>query len=240
MKNNPISPLSAANSRPWEVSQASFGNLQDGEKIGLILEEAREHHFFLTPVTDDGRLLAQSLLISRTSGVLQVDKPLDWDDKITSFRLFFRVSNGLWFSFQIRDFVVHPFTLSFPQPGELCFLQRRQSPRIAVPHGTRAMLRKNGKFMSALFVRDVSTAGMLICTGTQSFGIEPEAELRDIVISIPEHGGNPGKTLPPIDNGQVVRSFFEEESNAYCHGISFRYESAYIRNALLGLTPGTV
>ncbi len=128
----------------------------------------------------DGRIFAPNLLIALKTRVLQVDKPLDWDEKLTDFRLFFRRNNDLWFGFRVQDFDIHPFTLSFPPADEICFLQRRQSPGITVPCGTRAMLRKIGKFISALFVRDTSNDGMLICSGSKAFGIDFGANLQGI------------------------------------------------------------
>lgn len=237
MRTHRVQEINEAGPYPWESSESSFAAIRDEERIALILGEGREHRFCLTPVADDGRIFAQIQLVSLISGVLRVDKPLDWDKKITAFQLFFRSGNGLWFGFRVLDFAAHLNTLSFTLPAELCFLQRRQSPRIPLPYGTRAMLRKNGKFISTLFVRDISTAGMLICTGSASFGIDVNAELRDIVIAIPEYGSNPSRTLPPIDNGQVVRSYFEKENNTYCYGVAFHYESPYVREALKRLNP---
>jgi hypothetical protein len=239
MKNNRQPEHGTSAPGPWKFDAASFAALQGGDRIAAILDEAREEHLFFTPVADDGRTFSQSLLIGRNAGIVQVDRPLDWDKTLSAFRLFFRRSNGLWFGFRVTDFDLNPFTLSFPQPAELCFLQRRQSPRVAMPNGTRAMLRKDGQFLNSFFVRDISVAGMLICTGSAASGIEVNARLRDIVISIPGQDSSPVRTLPPIDNGQVVRTFFEEENNTFCHGVSFRYESAYVREALRQLAPAT-
>ena len=219
-------------SYPWEGSESLFSTIRDGKRIETILNEARELHLFMTPVAGDGRIFSRSLLIGLNSGILQVDKPLDWDENITDFRLFFRRVDNFWHGFKVGDFVINPFTISFSLPEEICFLQRRRSPRMTLPNGSWALLRKNGKLMNSLSVRNISVDGMLICTGSKTFGMDREVELRDIIISIPADGSKPGRILPPIDKGAVVRSFFEEESNSYCHGVSFRYDSPYVREAL--------
>ena len=225
-----VGPNSEAS--PWEFLESSFLVEADRERIAKTLYEAKGNHLSLTLVAEDGRVIPQSLLISLSDDGLLIDKPLEWDDSIGSFRLFFRGLNGRWVFFKTGVTQVMPFSLSLAQPGEIFVLQRRSHSRALVPQGTRAILKKDGRLLNSLYVRDLSPAGMLVCTASPSASLSVESILNDIVISLPDIGTKRGQVLPPIDKGQVVRSFFEEESNIYCHGIAFNYDSAYIRAAL--------
>lgn len=217
---------------PWEFAESSFLVEPDRENIGKTLREAKGNHLSLSLVVEDGRVFTQGLLISLDDDVLQIDKPLEWDDAIDSFRLFFMGLNGRWLFFRTGVTQVMPFSLSLAWPAELFVLQRRSYQRVAAPQGTKAILKKDGRLLSSFYVRDLSPAGMLVCTTSPSSGLAVETILNDIVISLPDQGAKLGRMLPPIDQGQVVRSFFEEESHIYCHGIAFNYDSAYIRAAL--------
>lgn len=217
---------------PWEFLGSSFLVEGDRERIDKTLKEAKSNHLSLTLVAEDGRVFTQSLLISLSEEGLLIDKPLEWDDRIGAFRLFFRGLNGRWLFFRTGVTQVMPFSLSLARPGEVFVLQRRSHPRITVPQGTRAILKKDGRLLNSFYVRDLSPAGMLVCTASPSSGLSVESILNDIVISLPDNGTKLGRVLPPIDQGQVVRTFVDEESQIYCHGIAFNYDSAYIRAAL--------
>lgn len=217
---------------PWEFLESSFLAEADQERIDRSLKEARENHLSLTLVAEEGQVFNQSLLISLSEDGLLVDKPLEWDNGIGSFRLFFRGLNGRWLFFRTAVNQIMPFSLSLARPGEVFVLQRRSCQRAPVPQGTRAILKKDGRLLNSFYVRDLSPAGMLVCTASPSAGLSLEAVLNDIVISLPDNGAKLGQVLPPIDKGQVVRTFFEEESGIYCHGIAFHYDSEYIRTAL--------
>ena len=194
----------------------------------MALEEAKIKHLDLTVVTGDGQVFRQILLNSLSADGLVIDKPLAWDDKIDSFRLFFRSLDGRWLFLRTRVAQIMPFSLALPQPTELFVLQRRSQQRILVPSGTRAMLKKDGRLLTSFYVRDLSPAGMLVCTASASSGLSLDSSnLNDIVITLPGHGVERGRVLPPIDNGRVVRTFYAEEDQIYCHGIAFNYDSAY-------------
>lgn len=217
---------------PWEFLPSSFLVEADREKIDKALNEARRNHLSLTLVAEDGRVFPQSLLISLSDDGLLIDKPLEWDDKIGAFRLFLRGLNGRWLFFRTGVTQSMPFSLSLAKPGEVFVLQRRSHQRVLVPQGTRAILKKDGRLLNSFYVRDLSPAGMLVCTASPSSGLALESILNDIVISLPDNGAKFGRVLPPIDRGQVVRTFIDEESQIYCHGIAFNYDSDYIRAAL--------
>ncbi len=227
----------AAEVEPWEESLSAFVFLRQEERIAKVLGEARERHYSLILVADEGHRLGQSLIISMDGDIMQLDRPWDWNDDIDTFRVFFQDEGGLWYGFKARKTFPHPFTISCAMPQKLAFLQRRLYPRVQVPFGTRAMLRKDGRFLSAIFVRDISPVGMLICTGSSAAGIDEASDLSDIVVSIPEHGSVAGHILPPIPKGKVVYSFFEEKNHSYCHGIAFRYDSPYVLEALGNIRP---
>lgn len=226
-----VGPVSEVAS-PWEFSESSFLVEGDRERIDKALKEAKGNHLSLSLVPEDGRVFTQSLLISLSDDGLLIDKPLEWDDNIGTFRLFFRGLNGRWLFFRTGVTQIMPFSLSLARPGEVFVLQRRSHQRITVPQGTRAILKKDGRMLNSFYVRDLSPAGMLVCTASPSTGLVVESILSDIVISLPDDGAKLGRVLPPIDQGQVVRTFVEEESHIFCHGIVFNYDSAYIRAAL--------
>lgn len=224
--------LEVEEASPWDFSESSFLVEGDRQRIARILKEARERHLFLVLVTEDGRVFPQGLMVSLSDEDLLIDKPLEWDDSIGTFRLFFRSFSGRWRFFRTGVTQVLPYTLSLSLPTELFVLQRRSHPRVTVPHGTRAILKKDGRLLNSFYVLDISPGGMLVSTSSQSSGLALESVLSDIVITLPDHGVELGGVLPPIDKGVVVRSFIDEEKNIFCHGIAFNYESAYIREAL--------
>jgi hypothetical protein len=217
---------------PWEFAESSFLVEGDRERIDRTLKEVRENHLALTLVPEDGRVFDQSLLISLSDEGLLIDKPLEWDDTVTTFRLFSRGLNGRWSFFRTGVAQVMPFSLSLARPAEVFVLQRRSYQRVVVPQGTRAILKKDGRLLNSFYVRDLSPAGMLVCTASPSSSLTVESVLNDIVISLPDNGAKMGRVLPPIDKGQVVRTSYDEENHIYCHGIAFNYDSAYIRAAL--------
>jgi hypothetical protein len=211
------------------------------ERIIGMLDEAREQHLFLVLVTEAGLAFPQSLLISLVRDAMHIDKPLDWDDSITTFRVFFRSKGGRWLFFKAENAQPMPFSLFVEVPAQIGVLQRRSHPRIKVPQGTKAIVKKDGRMLNSFYVRDISPAGMLVCTASPSSGLSLESVLNDIVIALPDNGTKLGRLLTPIDQGQVVRTFFEEESNIHCHGIAFNYESAYVREALARIAgPGNL
>lgn len=222
---------------PWFVDCDAFSQCNDLGYIAKSVGIVKDNRLPLTLVADGGKIFQQSLLTNITDGLLQIDKPLEWDDEIYSFRAFFRDMQKKWNFFPVNIESCNPFSISVAMPETLSFLQRRSCGRIKVPSGTRALVRNGNDVMSTVFVHDLSAAGMLICNGPAEYQYSTDTIISDIVVSIPPgaSGGEVAtarKVLPLINQGKVVRSFVDKKSHRSCHGISFHYDSSYVRETI--------
>ena len=107
---------------------------------------------------------------------------------------------------------------------------------MSVPVGTRAMVKKSGNdLVQTLYVMDISAAGMLFCDVSSVDEHAVGSYINDIVVSLPHEQGEkvgPRKLLPLIHKGKVVRAFVDKETSRSCYGISFEYDSGYVKDTL--------
>lgn len=222
---------------PWLLDDNSFSRSEDREYIAGTLQYIKDHHVPLTLIADGGGVYQPSLLTKITDDSLQLDKPLEWDPGIDSFRAFFRDMNHQWNFFPVRNALDYPFSLAIAWPETLKSLQRRSCSRIKVPAGTRALVRRGNEAMATVFVRDLSVAGMLICNDPAEGEYLTDSIISDIIVSIPPQGtagevATARKVLPLISQGRIVRSFVDQETNRPCYGVSFCYDSSYVKDTI--------
>ena len=225
---------------PWQLPEESYHPVEDAEQISKVFAGVRSSHGLMTLVPDAGQVFEKCLLMNIEEGMLHIDKPLDWNDHNGSFRVFFRDHDDYWRFFRTNNYTHNPFSLSVEVPDTLFLLQRRRYKRVAVPPGTRAMVKTGRDLMTTVCVRDISASGMLFCDSATTDEYPVDDLFQDILISLPRTNGSDAtapvrKVMPLISSGRVVRSFVDENTKRPCFGISFEYESNYVREALCRL-----
>lgn len=240
MINEKNSSLKEELSAPWLIDQRSFYPSENNETISEHLAALKENHTMLTLVTAHGTVYSDVLLIVVNGEKIQIDKPLDWEENGDTFRVFYRDQNDYWCFFYSGKASARPFSLSLDIPGRLFYLQRRRYERVPVPVGTRAMVKKNGNdLMQTVYVMDLSAAGMLFCCGASTHEYPVDSILKDIIVSVPHHQGKADdanfstrKLSPLIQKGKIVRTFVDNKTSRSCYGISFEYDSSYVKDTL--------
>ena len=91
--------------------------------------------------------------------------------------------------------------------------------------------------MATVFVHDLSAAGMLMCNDPAEGEYATDSIINDIVVSIPPRGSagevsTARKVLPLICRGRIVRSFVDQETQRPCYGVSFHYDSNYVKETI--------
>jgi hypothetical protein len=222
---------------PWALPGNRFSQSQNREHIARTMRYIKEEHVALAVVAAGSDVALQSLLINITEGELRIDKPLEWAGAIDSFRVFFRDLQQRWNFFAVSAAGDNPFSLSIPMPEILCLLQRRSCNRIKVPCGTRALVKKADAGLATVLVHDLSAAGMSMCNDPAEGEYAMDSIISDIIVSIPPQlaAGEVSlarKVLPLIGQGRIVRAFVDPQSRRRCYGVSFSYESGYVRDSI--------
>jgi hypothetical protein len=222
---------------PWGAPDNSFSQSQNREHIAQTMRYVKNEHVALTLVAAGGDAVLHSLALNITEGELQIDKPLEWAGAIDSFRVFFRDMRQRWNFFAVSGAADNPFSLSIPMPETIWLLQRRSCNRIKVPCGTRALVKKADAAMATVLVHDLSAAGMLMYNDQVEGEYAMDSVINDIIVSIPSPGaagevGLARKVLPLIGQGRIVRAFVDPQTRRRCYGVSFSYESNYVRESI--------
>ena len=221
----------------WPSDLRGFSNSKDGDYILKLVQSVRDNHVSLTLVSAVDNICQQSLLIKISDNSLQIDKPLDWDKSVDSFRVFFRDMQQRWNFFLASNLTDFPFSLTIAMPEELHTLQRRSCSRVKVPFGTRALVKTGNDIISTVFVNDLSAAGMSMCNDPTGGDYATDSVIKDIVVSIPNstfsgESRASRKVLPLISQGRIVRSFVDHETSRPCYGISFDHDSNYVKETI--------
>jgi hypothetical protein len=225
---------------PWQFPEESYLLVEDYGQISKTFAKVRSSHGLMTLVFDNGHVFEKCLLVNIENGTLHIDKPLDWNGHNGPFRVFFRDHKYCWRFFRTDNYTQNPFSLSVEVPDSLFLLQRRLYKRVAVPPGTRALVKTGRDSRITVYVHDISASGMLFCNSGTTDEYPVDDFFHDIVISLPQVAdpvstATVRKVMPLISSGKVVRSFVDEHTSRTCYGISFESESNYVREALCRL-----
>ena len=111
--------------------------------------------------------------------------------------------------------------------------EKRRFKRIPAPVGTTALLRNSGTGRDKIYVQDISMIGMLVCDHNSEELYSINSSINNILVDIPPCKISDNKRiLLLIDNGKIVRSFFDQASKAFCYGIELTYESSYVKGKI--------
>ncbi|MBU0674936.1 MAG: PilZ domain-containing protein [Proteobacteria bacterium] len=212
---------------PWDIGIQDFSSTDQTDLIDQTLQLIKKKHIMLVLASPEGERYCNTILINYDTETLNIDKPMDWDDRdISTFRIFFQDATDIWSFFEVSVITDCPYSLCATYPEALHRLVRRKHYRIGTPQGTRAVFWHGNNIYDGGFVKDISAAGMLICTGKDEEQFNGDHELLDIAIALPQKLAEAGldeerTLLPVIHRGRIVRSFRDQETNWVCHGISF-------------------
>jgi len=205
------------------------------ENTENFLTSIKDNNFFLTIISDNGRIYQQSLPVRISRDEILIKKPDGWENKFKSFHVFFPKIDNKWnfFSANVKGHSSDILTINIP--GKVYFLQKRGHRRFPVPPGTKAFFKENGAMdIDIVQVQDISAGGMLICQRPSGDKYSIDSLINQIFIMIPpiiENGeiSSSKKISPLITQGKIVHSFFNQETSLACYGISFLYQSSYIK-----------
>jgi hypothetical protein len=213
---------------PWEIEKRDFARSDDQEIIKQSLNMIKNDHGMLVLTSVDGSRYGNTILIKFDQKTLSIDKPIDFDEKtISDFRIYFKDITNVWSFFEVMVINDCPYSLCTTYPDNLYRLQKRRHYRVEMPVGTRTVFWVDDTIHNGGYVKDISTSGMLICTGSTEEKFDDHSTINDIAIALPQHESSEKHddeeriVLPVINRGQVVRSFRDAETDQICHGIAF-------------------
>lgn len=216
---------------PWKIETDNFARIEVSDLIDKTLHVIKNDYVLLVLASIDGNRYGNTILAEFDQETLSIDRPLDFDEKaIGRFRIYFQDILGVWCFFEVETVAECSYSLCATYPKILYRLQRRQYHRVEVPQGTRTVFWEKDNLRDGGYVKDLSAAGMLICTGSSETVFDENAEINEIAIALPHHPslmrkeGPERLALPVIRKGRIVRSFKDCENNQVCHGISFEYD----------------
>ncbi|MBU0479681.1 MAG: PilZ domain-containing protein [Proteobacteria bacterium] len=217
--------ISAETTRPWRISPEKFTSADHPATIERTLHSISNDRLFMTMVSGLYRS-GETVLTGRDAKNLLIGKPLDWEETISSAKVYFRDSCKVWNFFRTSVICTTHDTIYTSLPEKIHRLQRRRYFRVAPPVGCKASFRQQDIQFSSTIVSDISGGGMLISTDAESHCPDDQVKLRDITIRVPtgENGSGSSRQLPLIKEGMIVRSFTDGFTKRIYFGISFREE----------------
>jgi len=227
--------INLARNAPWLIEGETdlFPEALHGS-VAELMEGIRDNR--LAIITDDGQLYEQYQHLEIIDGGIKIEKPAHWKDSTGSFHVFFINKDSRWNFFPAQNTVCHPSALRIDQPEKIYLLQRRRYKRVLAPIGTRAtFIGLNG--IDSVYVQDISEGGMQVCINSAKDKYPTGSIINDIFItSLPKRKKNQAnstrRTIPLINSGKVVRSFYDQEQSLSYYGIFFSSDSVYVKEGI--------
>ena len=112
--------------------------------------------------------------------------------------------------------------------------EKRRTKRINVPIGSTALFLNSAGSMDTSNVQDISAIGILLCDYDSLSEKHPiDSSIHNVFVDIPSSELNSGcKINFLIDEGKVVRSFYDQASKSFCYGIEFNHENSYVKDKI--------
>lgn len=216
---------------PWKIESDNYARIDSPELVERSLNVIKNGYVTLILASLDGRRYGNTILVKFDTETLSIDKPADFDEKsIDWFRIYFQDILGVWSFFKVKTISECTFSLCATYPEALYRLHRRQYHRVELPEGTRTVFWEGNHLRDGGIVKDISAAGMLICTGSKEEQFSENTEINEISIALPCHLSTNNLDdqervfLPLIHKGRIVRSFKDLETGRFCHGVAFESE----------------
>lgn len=213
---------------PWRIEINDFARCEDMSVIELTLDQIKKEHVMLVLASPSGQRYGNTILINVEDETLSIDRPNDFDEETSGiFRIYFRDVLDVWCFFEVEVINDCTYSLCATFPEVLYRLQQRKKHRVDAPDNTRAVFWQGDDIHNGGKVKNISSAGMLLCTEYQDEKFAKSTEIHDIAIALPLHESPEGFdeeeqiVLPVITKGKIVRSFREDGTGKVCHGVSF-------------------
>ena len=213
---------------PWLIDINDFATCDDLSVIEMTLDEIKKKNVMLVLASPSGERYGNTILIDVDDEIISIDRPNGFDEETRgTFRIFFKDISEAWCFFEVEVISECTSSLCSSFPEVLYRLQQRKKHRVDVPENTRAVFWQKDVIHNGGHVRNLSSAGMLLCTECQDEKFAEDTTIHNIAIALPQHeysaksDGDDQDVLPIITNGKIVRSFREEETGLVCHGVSF-------------------
>ena len=205
------------------------------ESLSELMGGIRDNSLII--ITADGQIYEQYQGLEIANGKIKIEKPSGWEDSTGSFHVFLKNKNSLWNFFLAQDTVCYPSKLIIDPPEKIFFLQRRRYKRALVPNGTRATFKGPDNHIDSAHVKNISEGGMQICISSTKDKFPTGSIIKEIFITTPPMRRNNQAhinrwTIPLVNSGKVVRSFFDQDHSVSSYGISFSCDSAYVKENL--------
>lgn len=213
---------------PWRIDINDFAKCDDKSVIELTLDQIKKEHVMLVLAAPSGKRYGNTILINVDDEFLIIDRPNDFTEETTgAFRVYFQDILDVWCFFEVEVINDCSYSLCSSYPDVLYRLQQRRKYRVRVPQNTRAVFWEGDVIHNGGHVRNISSAGMLLCTECEYDKFADNTAIHDIAIALPLHDASgeydeeEPPVLPVITKGKIVRSFREEGTGLVCHGVSF-------------------
>ena len=207
---------------PWKIGLEEFTTTNHRTTIERSLSSINKDRHFITIVSGMYRS-DETVLTGLDARNLLINKPLDWQDKIASAKIFFRDSFSVWNFFRTKIVCATHNTVYTTIPERVHRLQRRRNFRVAPPFGSKTSFQQSSSHCFSAIVNDISAGGMLISTDAKGPSLDDQSELNKIEIKIPtqEKGSDSHMLLPLIKQGKIVRTFSDNFTGRTFFGIAF-------------------
>lgn len=211
---------------PWKIGPDEFTKLVNPVLIWQTLETVKNNHIEVTLVTEDGRKIATTNLMTFDSNRLLFELPVGFDlSSFNKIKVFLKDSEEVWNYFEVKKSIDCSFVLCTTYPEAFYCLQRRLHPRLNLPAGTRASFWVGAGMVDAIAI-DISQAGMLISVAPETSALDKNDLLSGIEIChsseiVAREIAEESASCPVIQQGWLVRSFRDRYTHRTCHGIAF-------------------
>jgi hypothetical protein len=202
------------------------------EPVSELIRGIRDNP--LTIISDGGQIYEQYQCLEIANGEIKIEKPSGWEDSTGSFHVFFKNKNNLWNFFLAQNTNCYPSEIIIGPPEKIFFLQRRRYKRVHAPNGTRATFKGPDNHIDSAHVKDISEGGMQICISSTKDKFPSGSIINEIFITTPPMRRRNQEhitrwTIPLVNSGKVVRSFYDQDHYVSRYGISFSCDSTYVK-----------
>lgn len=211
-----------AKTLPWMIDPEQFTYTDHQITIERTLSSIKSDRHSVILFSDNyqskkavlNRLDANNILINR---------PEDWQESISSAKIFFLDTFKVWNFFQVTITRTTPELIYTDIPKRIHRLQRRRHFRISPPTGCQVSFKHDDQLLHSILVNDISAGGILISTDAHESFPEDVSRLNEIKIRVPTHQDGTGTYfhLPEISKGKIVRSYKDQSSGKTFFAIAF-------------------
>ena len=115
----------------------------------------------------------------------------------------------------------------------ISFAENRRSERIPAPVGTTILIRNSAGYLDTLYVKDISTVGMLVNGYISAEKYPVNTSINGILLNVPPCELNANSRISLVINeGKIVHSLIDQVTKTVCYGVEFTNESSFVKEKL--------